>query len=92
MLSEREQRALIGIEHALTNDDPRLARMLRGGTVPRRIGVTVAVGLLIALPTIAAGFVHPALALLVGSVTVIVLTVVALVRARPSKGERSRRD
>jgi len=86
MLSEREQRELSNIEHALAVADPRLAQMLRSGTAPRKIGITVVWLVLAALPTIAAGFVHPALALLVGSVTVIVLTMVALVRARPSKG------
>ena len=86
MLSEREQRELSGIEHALAVDDPRLAQMLRSGTTPRKIGVTVGLLVLAALPTVVAGFVHPALALLVGSVTVIVLTMVALVRARPAKG------
>jgi hypothetical protein len=82
MLSERERRELSGIEYALSLDDPRLARMLRRGSVPR-IGVVVAWMSVAAVPTIAAGFVHPALALLVGSVTVIVATVVALVRVRP---------
>lgn len=86
MLSEREQKELSGIERALVMDDPRLARMLHSGTLPRRVGLTVGLLLLASLPTIAAGFIHPALALLVGSVTIIVLTVVALVRARPDKG------
>jgi len=86
MLSERERRELSSIERALSLDDPRLARMLRSGTMPRRIGLTVGLLLLVALPTVAAGFIHPALALLVGSVTVIVLTIVGLVRARPAKG------
>ena len=79
MLSEREQRELSYIEHALAGDDPRLANMLRSGTMPRRAAPTVGLLLLATVPTVAAGFVHPALALLVGSVTVIV---VALVRAR----------
>jgi hypothetical protein len=84
MLSEREQRELSSIERALTLDDPRLARMLGSGAMPRKVGITVGM-VLAALPTIAAGFIHPALALLVGSVTVIVLTIAALVRARPGK-------
>jgi hypothetical protein len=82
MLSEREQWELSGIEHALAVDDPRLAQMLRHGSAPRRAATTVGLLLLATVPTVAAGFVRPALALLIGSVTVIVLTVVALVRAR----------
>ena len=82
MLSERERRELSDIEHALAGDDPRLADMLRSGTMPRRAVATVGLLLLATVPTVAAGFVDPALALLVGSVTVIVLTMVALVRAR----------
>jgi UPF0716 family protein affecting phage T7 exclusion len=85
MLSEREQRELSVIERALAMDDPRLAQMLRSGSAPRRAVATAGLLVVAALPTIAAGFVHPALALLVGSVTVIVLTIAALVRSRPDR-------
>jgi hypothetical protein len=86
MLSERERRELSGIERALAMDDPRLAQMLRSGSAPRRAATTLGLLLLATVPTVAAGFVHPALALLVGSVTITVLTMVALVRAHPTTG------
>jgi hypothetical protein len=83
MLSERERKELYVIERALSLDDPRLDRMLRQGNTPRtRMVIWL---LLAAVPTVAAGFVHPALALLVGSVTVVVLTVIGLVRAKPDR-------
>ena len=54
--------------------------MLAGGP-PTPTPATVAWLIVAALPTVAAGFVHIAFALLVGGATVIAVTMIALLRA-----------